>query len=144
MMIRRREALPVLAAVLLAVSGGLPPRDVGATTAISSGARARQTPAGEVRGFSLTVGRLRWELAPGAAVGGYGMEDHPMHLHGHTFQLVAIGDRPVAGPFKDTLTLRHMDSYDVEFVAANPGRWLFHCHNLRHMAGGMMTELRYA
>ncbi|MGH2658696.1 MAG: multicopper oxidase family protein [Actinomycetota bacterium] len=71
------------------------------------------------------------------------MEDHPMHLHGHTFQIVAIGDRPVAGPFKDTLTLRHMDSYDVEFVAANPGQWLFHCHNLEHMMGGLMTEVRY-
>lgn len=71
------------------------------------------------------------------------MEDHPIHLHGHTFQIVAIGDRPVAGPFKDTVTLGHMDSYDVEFVADNPGRWLLHCHNLDHMMGGMMTELRY-
>ena len=71
------------------------------------------------------------------------MEDHPMHLHGHSFQLVAIGDRPVAGPSKDTLTLGHMDSFDIEFVAANPGRWLFHCHNLEHMMGGMMAELRY-
>ena len=71
------------------------------------------------------------------------MEDHPIHLHGHTFQIVAIGDRPVAGPFKDTVTLGHMDSYDVEFVADNPGRWLLHCHNVDHMMGGMMTELRY-
>ncbi|HKN37705.1 MAG TPA: multicopper oxidase domain-containing protein, partial [Acidimicrobiia bacterium] len=71
------------------------------------------------------------------------MEDHPMHIHGHTFQIVAIGDRPVAGPFKDTLNLGHMDSYDIEFVAANPGRWLFHCHNLEHMMGGLMTEVRY-
>ena len=71
------------------------------------------------------------------------MEDHPMHLHGHSFQVVAIGDRPVPGPFKDTLTLRHMDSYDVEFVAANPGRWLFHCHNLDHMMGGMIAEVHY-
>jgi FtsP/CotA-like multicopper oxidase with cupredoxin domain len=71
------------------------------------------------------------------------MEDHPMHLHGHTFQVVASGERPVAGPFKDTLTLRHMESYDVEFTAANPGRWLFHCHNLVHMMGGMMAEVPY-
>jgi FtsP/CotA-like multicopper oxidase with cupredoxin domain len=71
------------------------------------------------------------------------MEDHPMHLHGHSFQIVAIGDRPVAGPFKDTLNLHHMDSYDIEFVAANPGKWLFHCHNLEHMMGGLMTEVHY-
>ena len=71
------------------------------------------------------------------------MDDHPMHLHGHTYQIVAIGDRPVAGPFMDNLTLRHMDSYDIEFVAANAGRWLFHCHNLEHMMGGLMTEVHY-
>jgi len=71
------------------------------------------------------------------------MEDHPIHLHGHTFQIVAIGDRPVAGPFKDTVTLGHMESYDIQFTATNPGRWLFHCHNLDHMMGGMMTEVRY-
>jgi FtsP/CotA-like multicopper oxidase with cupredoxin domain len=63
------------------------------------------------------------------------MDDHPMHLHGHTYQIVAIGDRPVAGPFMDNLTLRHMDSYDIEFVAANTGRWLFHCHSTSGRCG---------
>ncbi len=71
------------------------------------------------------------------------MEDHPMHLHGHTFQVVAINGQPVDGPLKDTLTLHHMDEYDIEFVANNPGTWLFHCHNLVHMGGGLMTEVRY-
>ena len=32
----------------------------------------------------------------------------------------------------------------VAFDADNPGRWLFHCHNLYHMATGMMTEVAYA
>jgi FtsP/CotA-like multicopper oxidase with cupredoxin domain len=71
------------------------------------------------------------------------MEDHPMHLHGHTFQLVGIAGRPVDGPLKDTLTVRHMEQYDIEFVANNPGAWLFHCHNLQHMGGGLMAELHY-
>jgi FtsP/CotA-like multicopper oxidase with cupredoxin domain len=71
------------------------------------------------------------------------MEDHPMHLHGHTFQVVAIGGRPVDGPLKDTLTVRHMEQYEIEFVADNPGTWLFHCHNLEHMGGGLMAEVRY-
>ncbi len=71
------------------------------------------------------------------------MEDHPMHLHGHTFQVVAIGGRPVDGPLKDTLTVRHMEQYEIEFVANNPGNWLFHCHNLHHMHGGLMTEIHY-
>jgi FtsP/CotA-like multicopper oxidase with cupredoxin domain len=71
------------------------------------------------------------------------MLDHPMHLHGHSFQIVAIGGQPVDGPIKDTLTIRHMEQYEVEFVAADPGTWLFHCHNLVHMAGGLMAEVRY-
>jgi FtsP/CotA-like multicopper oxidase with cupredoxin domain len=56
---------------------------------------------------------------------------------------VAIGGRPVDGPLKDTLTLRHMEQYEIEFVANNPGDWLFHCHNLVHMGGGLMTEIHY-
>jgi FtsP/CotA-like multicopper oxidase with cupredoxin domain len=71
------------------------------------------------------------------------MEDHPMHLHGHTFQVVVDEGRPVDGPLKDTLTVRPMESYEIEFVANNPGRWLFHCHNLAHMTGGLMTEVHY-
>jgi len=71
------------------------------------------------------------------------MEDHPMHLHGHTFQLVAVNGRSVDGPLKDTLTVRHMEQYDIEFIANNPGDWLFHCHNLVHMTGGLMMELHY-
>lgn len=54
-----------------------------------------------------------------------------------------IGGRPVDGPLKDTLTVRHMERFDIEFVANNPGAWLFHCHNLVHMRGGLMTEVRY-
>lgn len=71
------------------------------------------------------------------------MEDHPMHLHGHTFQVVAINGWPVNGPLKDTLNVRHMEEYEIQFVANNPGSWLFHCHNLDHMNGGLMAEVRY-
>jgi len=71
------------------------------------------------------------------------MEDHPMHLHGHTFQIVAANAHAIDGPLKDTLTVRHMEHYEIEFVADNPGDWLFHCHNLVHMGGGLMTEIHY-
>lgn len=71
------------------------------------------------------------------------MEDHPMHLHGHAFQVVSVGGQPVDGPVKDTLTLHHMEAYEIEFVANNPGTWLFHCHNLVHMEGGLVAEVRY-
>ena len=36
-----------------------------------------------------------------------------------------------------------LGSVTIAFDADNVGRWLFHCHNLWHMAAGMMTELVY-
>ncbi len=72
------------------------------------------------------------------------MMAHPMHLHGHHFQLLAINATPLNGPMRDTLLVPPMASAVVAFDADNPGRWLFHCHNLYHMAVGMMTELVYA
>jgi FtsP/CotA-like multicopper oxidase with cupredoxin domain len=68
---------------------------------------------------------------------------HPMHLHGHVFQVVALNAKPIAGAVRDTVLVPPMTSVRVAFDADNPGRWAFHCHNLYHMATGMMTEFRY-
>jgi FtsP/CotA-like multicopper oxidase with cupredoxin domain len=67
---------------------------------------------------------------------------HPMHLHGHTFQVRRAGDRH-PGPRKDTVIVRPTERVTVDFDARNPGRWMLHCHNAYHQAGGMMTELVY-
>lgn len=72
------------------------------------------------------------------------MMAHPMHLHGHHFQIVAVDGRKIAGAMRDTVLVPPMGQVRVAFDADNPGRWLLHCHNLYHMAGGMMTELVYA
>jgi multicopper oxidase len=67
---------------------------------------------------------------------------HPMHLHGHTFQVRRAGEqRP--GPRKDTVIVRPLERVTVELEADNPGRWMLHCHNAYHQAGGMMTTLAY-
>jgi FtsP/CotA-like multicopper oxidase with cupredoxin domain len=71
------------------------------------------------------------------------MEDHPMHLHGHSFAVLQYDGRPITPMVRDTLTVRHMESYDVEFVADNPGTWFFHCHNAEHMEGGLITLVKY-
>lgn len=68
---------------------------------------------------------------------------HPMHLHGHHFQVVAIGGAAVAGAMRDTVLVPAGGSVTIAFDADNPGRWLFHCHTLYHMATGMMTEVVY-
>jgi len=68
---------------------------------------------------------------------------HPMHLHGHSFQVVAINGVPLAGAVRDTVLVPPTGSVTIAFDADNPGRWAFHCHNMYHQVTGMMTEVRY-
>ena len=71
------------------------------------------------------------------------MMAHPMHLHGHAFQVIAIDGRPMQGAVRDTVLVMPMGRVRIAFDANNPGRWPFHCHNLYHQVTGMMTEFRY-
>ena len=68
---------------------------------------------------------------------------HPMHLHGHHFQVVAIDGERIAGAVRDTVLVPARGSVTIAFDANNPGKWALHCHHLYHMAGGMMTTLEY-
>ncbi|MFQ5467381.1 MAG: multicopper oxidase domain-containing protein [Kiloniellaceae bacterium] len=68
---------------------------------------------------------------------------HPMHLHGHVFQVVALDGKPLEGALRDTVMVPPRGSVTIAFDADNPGRWAFHCHNLYHMAVGMFTSLEY-
>ncbi|MEK1853798.1 MAG: multicopper oxidase domain-containing protein [Phyllobacterium sp.] len=71
------------------------------------------------------------------------MMAHPMHLHGHHFQVVAIDGRRFAGAVRDTVLLPPMRSVTIAVDADNPGQWAFHCHHLYHMATGMMSTFAY-
>jgi FtsP/CotA-like multicopper oxidase with cupredoxin domain len=71
------------------------------------------------------------------------MMAHPMHLHGHHFQVTALDGKAISGAVRDTVLVPINGRVTIAFDADNPGRWLFHCHNLFHMATGMMTELVY-
>ena len=71
------------------------------------------------------------------------MMAHPMHLHGHAFQVTGLNGTSFAGAVRDTVLVPPRGSVTIAFDADNPGRWAFHCHNLYHMMTGMMTELRY-
>lgn len=74
------------------------------------------------------------------------MESHPFHLHGQSFRVLGLNGRALSVPLiKDTVDIAgHMGSVDIEFVAHNPGDWLFHCHKPLHMDGGMSTVLQIA
>lgn len=71
------------------------------------------------------------------------MMAHPMHLHGHHFQVVAIGGQRFAGALRDTVLVPPMRSVTIAVDADNPGQWAFHCHHLYHMASGMMATFAY-
>ena len=74
----------------------------------------------------------------------HSMMTHPMHLHGHHFQIVAINGQEISGAVRDTVFLPPMTSIAFAFDAVNPGKaWAFHCHHLYHMATGMMTTVGY-
>jgi FtsP/CotA-like multicopper oxidase with cupredoxin domain len=75
--------------------------------------------------------------------GNQSMMAHPMHLHGHFFRLVNPAVPPERWALKDTLLLDHMQRFDVEFIADNPGKWFHHCHNLYHMEAGMANVVVY-
>ncbi len=59
---------------------------------------------------------------------------HPIHLHGHTFEVVG-NDGPLAR--KDTVLVPPRQTVEVDFDTDNPGKWITHCHNTYHLEGGM-------
>jgi FtsP/CotA-like multicopper oxidase with cupredoxin domain len=65
--------------------------------------------------------------------------EHPMHMHGHFFRVLALNDVPTKlREWRDTVMIDPRGSCDIAFVADNVGEWMFHCHILDHAAGGMM------
>jgi FtsP/CotA-like multicopper oxidase with cupredoxin domain len=72
------------------------------------------------------------------------MMSHPMHLHGHHFQIVAINGQRFQGAVRDTVLVPPMQSVTFAVDANNPAKaWAFHCHHLYHMASGMMSSFGY-
>ncbi|GGC10337.1 multicopper oxidase [Marivita lacus] len=68
------------------------------------------------------------------------MMAHPMHLHGHVFQVVGLNGRRIAGALRDTVHVPPMSMVDVALYAGEAARWMLHCHHMPHLATGMMTE----
>jgi len=72
-------------------------------------------------------------------------EVHPMHLHGHHAVVLTRDGEPVTGSpwWFDSLDVQNGETFEIAFVADNPGIWMDHCHNLKHAAQGMVTHLMY-
>jgi FtsP/CotA-like multicopper oxidase with cupredoxin domain len=70
---------------------------------------------------------------------------HPIHLHGHSFRVIARNGEPTRfKEWRDTVHVAPHESVDIALVADNPGDWMFHCHVLDHQEGGMMAVIRVA
>jgi FtsP/CotA-like multicopper oxidase with cupredoxin domain len=81
------------------------------------------------------------------------LDDHPLHLHRHSFELRRLGlplgpsraERPaIRGIFKDVVLIGAQTRAEVDFIADNPGASLFHCHQQNHMDLGFMMLFQYA
>ena len=68
---------------------------------------------------------------------------HPMHLHGHVFEVTEIDEQKVQGAKRDTILVPPKSTIRVAFDANNPGVWAYHCHILYHLAAGMFTVMKY-
>ncbi len=64
------------------------------------------------------------------------MMTHPIHLHGHFFEIV--NGRGKRQPKKHTITVHPGGTASFDLTADEPGDWAFHCHLLLHMHAGMM------
>ena len=68
------------------------------------------------------------------------MMGHPMHLHGHVFQVVNVNGRSLNGAIRDTVYVPPMSMVTVALDAGEAARWMLHCHHMPHLSTGMMTE----
>ncbi|EIK97723.1 twin-arginine translocation pathway signal [Pseudomonas sp. M47T1] len=66
---------------------------------------------------------------------------HPIHLHGMTFKVIASSRHTLEPYFTDTYLLGKHERARVALVADNPGVWMFHCHVVDHMETGLMAAI---
>jgi FtsP/CotA-like multicopper oxidase with cupredoxin domain len=70
-------------------------------------------------------------------------EDHPVHLHRHSMELVSVAGAPASGILKDVIVVEAQTTVEAEVAATNPGKTLFHCHLQDHMDAGFMMLFDY-
>ncbi len=72
------------------------------------------------------------------------IQHHPIHFHGHTFWLTGTEAGripPSAWSPRNTTLVGVAMVQDFEFIAFNPGDWIFHCHMVHHMMNHMVQQV---
>jgi FtsP/CotA-like multicopper oxidase with cupredoxin domain len=109
---------------------------------------------GEMAGYVWSINNVAWskDVPPLPVAEGERVElvfvnqtpmPHPMHLHGHEFQVVEIDGERFPGAVRDTILVTPGRRVVVAFDANNPGWWALHCHLLYHLEAGMFTTIKY-
>ena len=62
-------------------------------------------------------------------------DEHPVHMHRHSFEVTKVGDKPTSGVMKDTISMPRYTTAEIDFVADDPGATFFHCHHRDHGRG---------
>ncbi len=72
-------------------------------------------------------------------------DNHPMHLHGHHAVVISRDGVAASGSpwWVDSVEVKDGETFEIAFVADNPGIWMDHCHNLVHAAEGLVAHLMY-
>jgi FtsP/CotA-like multicopper oxidase with cupredoxin domain len=88
--------------------------------------------------FTVTEGK-RYRLVMNNNSG----DEHPVHMHRHSFEITKVGDKPTSGVIKDTISLPRYSTAEIDFVADNLGDTFFHCHHQDHMDEGFAGLIIY-
>ncbi|HEU4628576.1 MAG TPA: multicopper oxidase family protein, partial [Gemmatimonadaceae bacterium] len=87
------------------------------------------------RDLPVKVGELQvWDIVNDT------MMDHPFHLHGFFFQVLAVDGRPPEFlSWEDTVNVPPKARVRIAWMPDDrPGEWMYHCHILEHHESGMM------
>lgn len=88
--------------------------------------------------FTVQQGK-RYRLVMNNASG----DEHPVHMHRHTFEITKVGDKATTGVMKDTISMPPHSTAEITFVAHDPGPTFFHCHHQDHMDEGFAGLITY-
>lgn len=149
----RAERLPFVFSAALGAPGaiaGLPPDDPFAAVLMDALCVGGNTfwainkstwPSGGHRQLPAPLAELKAGRSYVFALQNTTPHPHPIHLHGHTFEVLSQSRQALPPHLADTLLLLPRETAEIAFVARE-GNWMFHCHVLEHLGTGMMGWLR--
>jgi Multicopper oxidase len=70
-------------------------------------------------------------------------DNHPVHIHRHSFEVSKVDEKATAGVIKDTINMTRFSTVEIDFTADDPGPTLLHCHHQDHQDEGFMGLMTY-